>query len=223
MNYLILILKNFQQNPHSQNYMEQFSLHLKGELEEKHIIDSLEILTENFEVFRTVFQIEFILRNGKRIYRTGDLVRELPDGNLEYLGRIDEQVKIRGYRIELEEITNILLKQEGVEQAVTLVKMIHSEPFLVAYYVGTAKSEYLKNNLLDLLPNYMVPTHYVKLSSTPLTLNGKVDKKQLGLPNKLENNCIYTSGSTGLPKGCLVSYSNVVSIHEGWKKVFFGL
>jgi amino acid adenylation domain-containing protein len=118
----------------------------------------------------------------ERIYRTGDLGRWLADGNIEYLGRKDDQVKIRGYRIELGEIESVLLEFELVEAAVVLAK---DDSFGNKNLVGCIVPNGLFNkdeiiaNLKNRLPEYMIPTRWVKLESLPLTSNGKIDKKAL--------------------------------------------
>jgi amino acid adenylation domain-containing protein len=120
-----------------------------------------------------------------RLYRTGDLVRYLPDGNLEFLGRIDQQVKIRGFRIELEEIETVLLTHPGVRQAVVVVRE-EGEKYLAAYVVPAEGSSFttseLRDHLKQSLPDYMVPTAWVSLPVLPLTPNGKLDRKALPAP-----------------------------------------
>jgi amino acid adenylation domain-containing protein len=120
-----------------------------------------------------------------RLYRTGDLGRWLPDGNIEYMGRIDDQVKIRGYRIELGEIESVLNESEQVNQAVVLAKEdINGNKRLVGYVVP--KEEFNKQEIQDYLstklPDYMVPAIWVELESIPLTPNGKIDRKALPNP-----------------------------------------
>ncbi|TKH41704.1 hypothetical protein C1I60_20515 [Paenibacillus terrae] len=121
----------------------------------------------------------------ERMYRTGDLARWMPDGNIEYLGRIDHQVKIRGYRIELGEVEAQILKMEAVQEAIVLSNAEEQGPDqLVAYYVAEREvsvSE-LRNTLLKKLPNYMVPSYLMQLQYMPLTPNGKIDRKALPLP-----------------------------------------
>ncbi|MGN7996499.1 non-ribosomal peptide synthase/polyketide synthase [Chitinophaga sp. 22308] len=117
-----------------------------------------------------------------RMYRTGDLGRWLPDGSLEYLGRIDDQVKIRGFRIELGEVENVMTKCELVNQAVVLAKADNKgNKRLVGYVVpnGTYDRAAILAYLKDKLPDYMVPAILVELDKLPLTRNGKVDKKAL--------------------------------------------
>lgn len=123
---------------------------------------------------------------GARLYRTGDLVRYRPDGNLEYLGRLDHQVKLRGYRIELGEIEAALVSHPAVAEAVLLLRQEGEEgPRLVAYVVprGADPSvEELRAHLATRLPAYMIPHHFVALAALPLTRNGKVDRGALPDP-----------------------------------------
>ncbi|MGD2090215.1 MAG: amino acid adenylation domain-containing protein [Candidatus Aminicenantes bacterium] len=129
---------------------------------------------------------KFILSNSP-IYRTGDLARWLPDGNIEFLGRIDTQVKIRGFRIELGEIETMLLKRDEVKEAVVLLREEKSgNPVICAYLVYVPGAQLtvsqLKDFLAEMLPAYMVPTHFLELEKIPLTPTGKIDQKQLPVP-----------------------------------------
>jgi acyl-coenzyme A synthetase/AMP-(fatty) acid ligase len=121
---------------------------------------------------------EDIAKGYTRLYKTGDLVRWLPDGNLEYIGRNDFQVKIRGYRIELGEIENALASHPDIKQCVVLAH----DAKLIAYYVGETK-ESLDGYLKDKLPEYMVPATFIAMESFPLTINGKLDRKALPIPD----------------------------------------
>ncbi|MGG1878423.1 amino acid adenylation domain-containing protein, partial [Paenibacillus cisolokensis] len=129
---------------------------------------------------------------GERMYRTGDLARWLPDGNVEYLGRMDEQVKIRGYRIELGEIESVLRKQAGVRDAAVIAREdAQGDKYLCAYVVpeGTESAEsfdreWSRNELRKELPAYMVPAHYVTLAQLPMTRNGKLDRRALPEPER---------------------------------------
>ncbi|HET6256278.1 MAG TPA: amino acid adenylation domain-containing protein, partial [Puia sp.] len=120
-------------------------------------------------------------RAGERLYRTGDLGRWREDGNIEYLGRLDEQVKIRGHRIELGEVEHALRKIEGIGEAVVVAAEVGGERSLVAYVVSAevGDSGDLRRRLQEKLPEYMVPGYYVRMDALPLTANGKVDRKAL--------------------------------------------
>ncbi|HEY8780009.1 MAG TPA: amino acid adenylation domain-containing protein, partial [Mucilaginibacter sp.] len=120
-----------------------------------------------------------------RLYKTGDLARWLPEGNIEYLGRIDDQVKIRGYRIELGEIESVLNQSGLVSQGIVLARADSSgNKRLVGYIVSSAAfdKQAIQNYLGAKLPEYMVPAIWVELDSIPLTSNGKTDRKALPDP-----------------------------------------
>ena len=124
-----------------------------------------------------------------RLYRTGDLARYRSDGNIEFLGRIDNQVKIRGFRIELGEIEAMLAQYPSIQQAVAVVREdTPGDKRLVAYVVActdsAASASELHHFLQQKLPEYMVPTAFVFLEGLPLTPNGKLDRKALPLPDQ---------------------------------------
>jgi amino acid adenylation domain-containing protein len=124
----------------------------------------------------------------RRVYRTGDLARYLPDGNIEFLGRIDNQVKLRGYRIELGEIEAVLGQHPLVQSSVVVVREdTPGDKRLVGYVVGREKSfdgAEIRKYLKQKLPEYMVPSAFVRLDELPLTPNGKVDRKALPAPDQ---------------------------------------
>jgi amino acid adenylation domain-containing protein/thioester reductase-like protein len=125
----------------------------------------------------------FIL--GRRMYRTGDLARWLPDGNIEFLGRVDHQVKVRGFRVELDEIESRLLDIEFVRETVVIAREDEAgDRYLCAYVVSDEEilTSELRWRLSENLPDYMVPRYFVCLAKLPLTPSGKVDRKALPVP-----------------------------------------
>jgi len=124
---------------------------------------------------------------GARLYRTGDLVRYREDGNIEYLGRLDQQVKLRGFRIELGEIEAALRRHPSVRETVVIVRSDHaSDQRLVAYIVAGDEAvdvQQLRAFLMKSLPAYMIPVAFVVLDHIPLTPNGKVDRRALPAPD----------------------------------------
>jgi tyrocidine synthetase-3 len=129
----------------------------------------------------------FLLESLSTSYKTGDLVQWLPDGNIQFLGRIDEQVKIRGFRIELGEIENRLLKHPDINEAVVVLKGDETgagDKNLCAYLMADQKLSTVEINqyLSRHLPDYMIPSYFVQIEQIPLTPNGKIDRKALPVP-----------------------------------------
>jgi amino acid adenylation domain-containing protein len=124
---------------------------------------------------------------GARLYRTGDTARRLANGDLEFLGRIDDQVKLRGFRVELGEIEAVLGRYSGISQCAVMARMAGSgDKRLVAYIVSAndlVTAGELRSYLQERLPDYMVPASYVFLDQLPLTANGKVARKELPEPD----------------------------------------
>jgi hypothetical protein len=120
-----------------------------------------------------------------RMYRSGDLCRWLPDGNLEFLGRLDDQVKLRGFRVEPGEIETVLRRHAAVRQCAVVAHHEAGEIHLVAYVVPQAEHpspRELRRYLADHLPEYMVPSAFVALDTLPLAGSGKVDRTALPAP-----------------------------------------
>ena len=153
---------------------------------------------------------------GERLYRSGDLVRYLSDGNIEFLGRIDQQVKVRGFRIELGEIESALMEHDEIKNAVVLAPKDKSgDSRLVAFYLVEAKSapepEDLMAFLKRKLPDYMVPSTFLKMNKFPLTQSGKIDRKAFPDPDF----------SKRLSKTKYVKPQNEIerTLAEAWRKV----
>lgn len=129
--------------------------------------------------------------SGDRFYRTGDLGRYMSDGNIEFLGREDSQIKLQGYRVELGEIESILLQHEQVHHAVVMMHGDdHANRRLIAY-VATGQSDISNEDIVRFasaqLPPYMVPAYFVLLEQLPVTVNGKIDRKHLPLPEQMQS------------------------------------
>jgi amino acid adenylation domain-containing protein len=128
-------------------------------------------------------------RRRQKIYKTGDLARWLPDGNIEFLGRIDYQVKIRGYRVELKEIETVIIKTGNVNEVVVTAPVERrGTKGLCAYLAGDRKIDipHLREKLKRKLPHYMVPLFFIQLKKLPRTPNGKIDRKALPKPAKIK-------------------------------------
>ncbi|KST68530.1 non-ribosomal peptide synthetase [Mastigocoleus testarum] len=127
----------------------------------------------------------------QRLYKTGDLARYLPNGNIEFLGRIDNQVKLRGFRIELGEIEAVLSTHPEIQEVVVTVRTEQVDnKYLVAYIVPHQESlstKKVRNFLRQKLPDYMVPSAFVILQALPLTPNGKIDRRALPAPDVEKN------------------------------------
>ncbi len=126
---------------------------------------------------------------GSRLYKTGDMARYLPDGNIEFAGRLDDQVKIRGYRIEMGEIESVLDRRPEVAESLAMVREdAPGEKRLVAYVVARDSQAvnvgHLRGFLKESLPEYMVPSAIAVLDALPLTLNGKIDRRSLPVPER---------------------------------------
>lgn len=126
--------------------------------------------------------VQHLLLPGQKMYKTGDLARWLPDGRIEYLGRIDHQVKIRGYRIELGEVESAMFNLEEVREAAVVAREgADGAKQLYAYYVGepSLTAAQFRAMLSRELPDYMIPSYFIHLECIPLTPNGKIDLKAL--------------------------------------------
>lgn len=191
-------------------------------------LNNPELTAERFipNLFATKIDIKY---GYTRIYKTGDLAKWLSDGYLEYIGRNDFQVKIRGFRIELGEIEHALSKHPSTKQAAVLVKECvneagESHKYLVAYYVvnDNISEDALIEYVNQILPNYMVPTIFVKMKSFPLNINGKLDRNSLPEPKLDTSKNNYVPPSTMLEHEMCQIWQEVLNIKKiGIKDNFF--
>jgi len=158
---------------------------------------------------------------GERLYRSGDLARWRVDGELEYMGRIDDQIKVRGYRIEVGEVESRLRSQAGVQDAAVIAQADQSNQMrLIAYLVNKKEAGPLdlndvKGELRKMLPEYMLPTEYVELDYLPLTANGKVDRKRLPkLDGAREKRRPYEGPTTPMEELVCSIWSRALSIER---------
>jgi len=165
---------------------------------------------------------------GERMYRTGDLARWLPDGNIEYLGRIDHQVKIRGYRIEIGEVETALLNISEVQEAIVIAREGEDgAKALCAYFVASRPyhiSE-MKEQLSKQLPNYMIPSYFIQLEKMPLTPNGKIDRKALPAPEgEFQKRREYTAPRNTIEAKLAEIWQEVLGVAQvGVKDNFFDI
>lgn len=160
------------------------------------------------------------------LYKTGDLARYRSDGNLEFLGRIDDQVKLRGFRIELGEIEAVLSQHPAVQEAVVVVREVEGNKRLIAY---TASSQPLlpsdlRTFLKAKLPDYMLPSAFVNLKALPLTPNGKVDRRALPVLIQTESAPIDIAPRTAVETALAEIWMALLGVkHVGVQDNFFEL
>ena len=155
---------------------------------------------------------------GARMYRTGDRARFLPDGNLEFLGRVDQQVKIRGFRVEPAEVEAALLRHPAIRQAVVVADAGQGEPRLVAYLVASESppAEELRAILAEVLPDFMIPSVFVPIDELPFTPSGKVDRRALPDPQAVEHGRVsdYVEPRTPLEAELAAIWADVLRLER---------
>ncbi|NIM13670.1 MAG: AMP-binding protein [Candidatus Aminicenantes bacterium] len=157
-----------------------------------------------------------LLAAGGKLYKTGDLARWLPDGILEFIGRVDYQVKIRGFRIEPGEVERTLLKINAVKEAVVLDRTdATGDRYLCAYIVsdGELDTADFRDNLSLSLPDYMIPAYFIKIDKIPLNPNGKIDKRALPMPN-VQADVEYIAPEGEIQCQLAAIWSDVLSIEQ---------
>ncbi len=166
-------------------------------------------------------------KEGDRIYRSGDLGRWLPDGTLEFVGRRDNQLKIRGNRVEPGEIEGVLKRYEGIREALVLPKDSSiGETRLVAYFISeqTIEISELRNFLKGILPSFMLPFAFVKITDLPLNPNGKIDKEALPEPADWGTRSEYSAPSDNMEIKLAAIWQDILRIDNiGSNDDFFDL
>ncbi|MEH1767283.1 MAG: amino acid adenylation domain-containing protein [Nostoc sp.] len=200
-------------------------LHIGGDGLARGYLNQPELTAEKF------IPNSFSNKLAARLYKTGDLAHYLPNGNIEYLGRIDHQVKIRGFRIELGEIEALINRYPAVRETVVVVREDSADSQrLVAYVVShseqTLTMTELRRFLESKLPNYMVPAAFVMLEALPLTPNGKVDRKVLPAPDtaRPELEAVYQPPQTEVEQTIAKIWQEVLHVKDvGINDNFFEL
>lgn len=195
-------------------------LHIGGVQVARGYLNRPELTAEKF--------IDDPFRAGGRLYKTGDLARFLPDGNVEFLGRIDHQVKIRGLRIELGEIEAVLNTHPGVREAIVMAREdTPGDKRLVGYFVAEAATPgaaELARHLATDLPEYMIPGAFVELAAFPLTPNGKIDRKVLPPPRKPAPSATFAPPTSGVERQIAEIWSAILDVEDiGLRDTFFDL
>ncbi|OCA96721.1 non-ribosomal peptide synthetase [Clostridium beijerinckii] len=147
------------------------------------------------------------------MYNTGDLVKWLPDGNIDFIGRKDCQVKIRGYRIELNEVQNAVMGISDINEVAALDIRKEESCYLCCYYVANREisSHEFRDSLKQKLPNYMLPSYYIKVDSIPLNLNGKIDKKKLPIPEgNIDTNINYEAPRNEIERKIVMIWEEIL-------------
>lgn len=190
-------------------------LHVAGNILARGYLNRPDITAENF------IPNPFATTPGDRLYKTGDLARYFPDGNIEFLGRIDHQVKVRGFRIELGEIEEVLNEHPDIRFAVVLAREDRpGDKRLVGYFTAAAgqapQTSVLQEYLRSRLPDYMIPNAYVALEEFPLTANGKIDRKALPAPelNRDEAGTAYVPASTPTEELLVTIWEQVLGVEK---------
>ncbi|SDG59503.1 amino acid adenylation domain-containing protein, partial [Fontibacillus panacisegetis] len=158
-------------------------------------------------------------QEGTTMYRTGDLAKWLPDGNLQYLGRVDEQVKVRGFRIELGEIEEVIRRYEGIRDVTVIVREDQSgDKYICAYVVSEDQADevdiaQMKSKIRKDLPEYMIPSYFLMLEKLPVTANGKLDRRALPEPDMLGTK-EYVTPRTELEETLVAIFKEVLALEQ---------
>jgi len=171
----------------------------------------------------------FSQNGGDRLYKTGDLGRYLSNGNIEFVGRVDDQIKIRGFRVELGEIKSVLKNVDTAEEVIVLTHENDvNKKIIVAYIVSQKPGEELAKSCREIckkkLPKYMFPSQFVLLKALPLTHNGKIDHKTLAISFLNKSIIAYEAPEGELEKQLALIWSELLGIEKiGRRDDFFDL
>ena len=170
----------------------------------------------NTDLTNKLFINNPFIKNTK-MYKTGDFCKFIPNGEIEYLQRVDNQIKIRGLRIELGEIENKIISYSNIKKSCVIKQTINGRDFISAYFTANKRiniSE-LRDYLSKFLPKYMVPSYFTLMDDFPYTPNGKINKKALPLPKEILNNTDskkYVAPKTDLEKKYVKIWEEILSI-----------
>ena len=206
-------------------------LHLGGVALARGYLNRPELTAEKF--IPNPFSLN-VMDAGQRLYKTGDLARWLPDGNIEFFGRIDNQLKVRGYRIEAGEIETLLNKHPEVRASVVVARQnVAGEKQLAAYCVPQRIDEgfqpdalvrILRSYLKETLPDYMIPSFITTIDALPLTPNGKVDHKALPEPGEIVKGRSYVAPYNALESQLAQMWEELLGVTPvGIRENFFEL
>ncbi|HEX7331307.1 MAG TPA: amino acid adenylation domain-containing protein [Pyrinomonadaceae bacterium] len=156
---------------------------------------------------------------GQRLYNSGDRARYLPDGSIDFLGRLDQQVKIRGFRIEIGEIETVLNEHNGISEAVVIVSQSgNGEQRLVAYVVAaqgtTAEARELRAYMKERVPEYMIPAAFVAIEKMPLTVSGKIDRQALAAIGITEDSAGYEPPRNAIEESLVEIWKQVLGVER---------
>ena len=162
-------------------------------------------------------------RTGERMYRTGDRARWLPDGNVEFAGRVDYQIKIRGNRVEPGEIESVLLGVDALQQAVVVAAGTGNDQYLAAFFTATEAltAHTLRTHLSRQLPQYMIPSYFIRLDAMPLNANGKINRHALPVVQEEGSEAEHVAPVNAVQEKLVLIWKEIlnkrnVSIHDNF-------
>ncbi|MBD2254651.1 non-ribosomal peptide synthetase, partial [Nostoc parmelioides] len=185
----------------------------RPELTAERFINQFKIQNSKFKIQNSNSQQSTV----NTLYKTGDRVRYLPDGNIEYLGRLDNQVKIRGYRLELGEIEALLSEYPEIQESVVIASEILSGDKRLVAYIAPKNINIpdLRQYLADKLPVYMIPAHFITLDALPRNPNGKIDRKALPAVENLSSELIgYVAPRTPTEEALKVIWQEILLVER---------